>query len=235
MFQFLIGWLQTSTRGRVDNGKAVFQFLIGWLQTNRKGLFLTIRMIVSIPHRLATNSHRDRAPSFFSDVSIPHRLATNILKISQYFLGRILFQFLIGWLQTTSESFAFTSTFVCFNSSQVGYKLRDIFVRWLWTDGVSIPHRLATNFCSTKYSPALSGFQFLIGWLQTRKLFEKRDRFTESFNSSQVGYKQFIQKMRENIWWRFQFLIGWLQTYTSGFLILLQMRVSIPHRLATNS
>ncbi len=78
----------------------------------------------------------------------------------------------------------------CFNSSQVGYKLRVEACSALPHSSVSIPHRLATN---TAADGATIDIQ-------------------DGFNSSQVGYKRVA-------WWSsslpaapFQFLIGWLQT-----------------------
>ena len=146
----------------------------------------------------------------------------------------IMFQFLIGWLQTNKSA---ESTCKCygvsipyrlatntvhsrephnsmgsFNSLQVGYKHRGA-GKTPFYDEVSIPYRLATN--------GSSGFAY--------------HEEMQGFNSLQVGYKQvFPQSLygdkRVSIPYRlatnryflrvstgineFQFLIGWLQTKT---------------------
>ena len=144
-FQFLIGWLQTVLLPWVIlAGLIQFQFLIGWLQTKMEKLDLLDRNLVSIPHRLATNSGNltDWTTSFTSFNS------------SQ--VGYKLRMWLIG-----------ISLSACFNSSQVGYKQFISATGCKSLRGVSIPHRLATNFQLIK----MERFIFL------------------SFNSSQVGYK----------------------------------------------
>ncbi len=78
---------------------------------------------------------------------------------------------------------------------------------------VSIPHRYSTN----------------------NKNCYKRYRRLESFNPSQVFYKQ---NTMESIWSKkcwFQSLIGILQTVLTGQKIAQNCVVSIPHRYSTNS
>ena len=127
-------------------------------------------------------------PSNSSPVSIPHRLATNSVLSSNNLIA------------STS-----------FNSSQVGYKHAGKHTCAPSNRTVSIPHRLATN-CNGPYRASSStGFQFLIGWLQTflRKYAKPNEL---SFNSSQVGYKPIIDAIDRVLFFEFQFLIGWLQT-----------------------
>ena len=57
-------------------------------------------------------------------------------------------------------------------------------------EGVSIPHRLATNFIIGGSMLLFHLFQFLIGWLQTI------NNYANAFYTRE-----------------FQFLIGWLQTW----------------------
>ena len=99
-----------------------------------------------------------------------------------------------------------------FNSSQVGYKQT---IRILNSIAVSVFQFLIgwlqTNFIKKQYGIGRK-FQFLIGWLQT--------------------YVTFIVR-RDNS--KFQFLIGWLQTSFILEITKDKRKVSIPHRLATNS
>ena len=56
----------------------MFQFLIGWLQTTTPAAPFTTSVGVSIPYRLATNVSLFHLPFIhFCFVSIPYRLATN--------------------------------------------------------------------------------------------------------------------------------------------------------------
>ncbi len=189
-FQFLIGRLQTTYKTvsiqlghlsfnssqvgykpnvcgiRSGRQPGEFQFLIGRLQTETSGARIGLSSSVSIPHRQATN--RTLAPFPGSEcqkfqfligrlqtietarhpraqfvVSIPHRQATNLLDVRGF--GMVL----------------------CFNSSQVGYKLPShadcaqkqlefqfligrlqthlVITRSAGLLDVSIPHRQATN------------------------------------------------------------------------------------------
>ena len=125
-FQFLIGWLQTCKRVKAKRSmRKMFQFLIGWLQTSLNSGGFFPNSLVSIPYRLATNSHMLSKFLLHSHVSIPYRLATNHFCPSAYIL-LLWFQFLIGWLQTSP----FTAYIIPSSSL------------------VSIPYRLATNYIS---------------------------------------------------------------------------------------
>ena len=57
--------------------EVVFQFLIGWLQTSQSNLQLRSLYLVSIPYRLATNLPPLELKIGQESVSIPYRLATN--------------------------------------------------------------------------------------------------------------------------------------------------------------
>ena len=77
---------------------------------------------------------------------------------------------------------------------------------------VSIPYRLATNFKIVEPEDGQQfEFQFLIGWLQTKKLVLLR-KITLEFQFL-IGWLQTAIKnpgaLRKKL---FQFLIGWLQT-----------------------
>ena len=124
---------------------------------------------VSIPYRLATNKSwlivntipivgfnslqvgykqdiETPRTEYFVEVSIPYRLATN--KFEKFKIFQILlFQFLIGWLQT-NYSRNTRGIGVSFNSLQVGYKPRTIMLNGKPFLTVSIPYRLATNLMS---------------------------------------------------------------------------------------
>ena len=145
-------------------------------------------------------------------VSIPYRLATNQRRASKKNVKTVLFQFLIGWLQTPVSFIQSLFNLRCFNSLQVGYKLIDEGLGETWAK-VSIPYRLATNLSASLNDGCIPKFQFLIGWLQT-------------MSNGQSG----TSLRRE-----FQFLIGWLQTYVAGYRKEGGEKVSIPYRLATNT
>ena len=128
---------------------------------------LEMTRAVSIPYRLATN-FTVAASAVLSNfgfnslqvgykqitevlkeiekrvVSIPYRLATNRSNTC-YVHSVMLFQFLIGWLQTTARNHHLY-IYPRFNSLQVGYKLiHDEMTRITFDNIVSIPYRLATN------------------------------------------------------------------------------------------
>ena len=79
---------------------------------------------------------------------------------------------------------------------------------------VSIPYRLATNLQGIDVTKYVDEFQFLIGWLQTRKL--------TSVKSENIEFQFLIGWLQTHINVTlykdgvavFQFLIGWLQTCT---------------------
>ena len=55
---------------------------------------------VSIPHRYARNQRRHLCMAGTPGVSIPHRYARNDIDIANITSGEIVFQFLIGTLET---------------------------------------------------------------------------------------------------------------------------------------
>ena len=127
-FQFLIGWLQTgiinwgilcvfigvSIPYRLATNLSFsyrskeyfeFQFLIGWLQTQLNSAVSSLVTFVSIPYRLATNRFKGLSSGDKeATVSIPYRLATNTSCGEGNFFECSWFQFLIGWLQTDSQT-----------------------------------------------------------------------------------------------------------------------------------
>ena len=153
----------------------MFQFLIGWLQT-----FFIIPHL--LPENLRFNSlqvgykpgctHCDKSKSI---VSIPYRLATNTAA-SKVCSSQCLFQFLIGWLQTTHLHNNEFIAKISFNSLQVGYK-----------QNYTVHTAMLT-----------SRFQFLIGWLQTNLPISYFDVII-SFNSLQVGYKLYSAPGNSNM------------------------------------
>ena len=98
---------------------------------------------VSIPSRLATNIPHFPRGCGLTPVSIPSRLATNQL-MQDFPATQILFQFLLGWLQTLA----------------LAKQKRTL-------SKVSIPSRLATNRKIILSPNCFHLFQFLLGWLQT--------------------------------------------------------------------
>ena len=163
---------------------------------------------VSIPHRQATNMVLQGIGPDACLVSIPHRQATNEV-IMLHRLPNDVFQSLIGRLQTRPLILQ-VSLLRCFNPSQVGYKLLQIWRNSNRT-AVSIPHRQATNPLRHTRIYSLNRFQSLIGRLQTRLIENGRiivcdvsiphrqatnlllpsllSLLRDRFNPSQVGYK----------------------------------------------
>ena len=169
----------------------------------------------------------------FSMVSIPHRQATNktLHMVPPAAMDEGFNSSQVGYKQTFPW-LSHVTRLGGFNSSQVGYKQKvegaqDFLI------GVSIPHRQATNVRKDSLSAYSCMFQFLIGRLQTPStlaalrpahLFQFLIGRLQTcyacdilvaisrFNSSQVGYKH----------------MG-LNRKSPG-----AMKVSIPHRQATN-
>ena len=165
-----------------------------------------------------------------------------------------MFQFLIGRLQTP-YLWASDLSFRGFNSSQVGYKhveldrkggLKKMFqfligrlqTIWVWTSCCRVSQfQFLIGRLQTKGAIHLGRlgdvFQFLIGRLQTMVKYPIW-LICWSFNSSQVGYKLRAPLFLRDRQAGFQFLIGRLQTSVRYIQGLLEYRVSIPHRQATN-
>ena len=121
-----------------------FQFLIGWLQTQ-----ITLLL--------------QQEKQGFNSSQVGYKHTSTCISI----ININMFQFLIGWLQTYPNEITTNATMVF-----------QFLIGWLQTTGgtafrifsvgVSIPHRLATNCRAYKYALSRKEqFQFLIGWLQT--------------------------------------------------------------------
>ena len=124
----------------------LFQFLIGWLQTLASAyLEMDSRILVSIPHRLATNKLRHLVQFHLLQSFNSSQVGYKLKRLYGLIEEDEQFQFLIGWLQTEFDLSYQIFFSVCFNSSQVGYKLTRQSRRIRAGGEVSIPHRLATN------------------------------------------------------------------------------------------
>ena len=150
-------------------------------------------------------------------VSIPYRLATNYL-FDTSSAANIMFQFLIGWLQThTTPNYTLVGV-DSFNSLQVGYKPKQArqYSRLFQEKAlplVSIPYRLATNVETTVWKVVDNGVVSIPYRLATNQKSEKDNRKQQyCFNSLQVGYKHYPRVTVCTTFKVFQFLIGWLQT-----------------------
>ena len=173
------------------DGLPEFQFLIGWLQTvpvchfsYMYGIRFNSLQVGYKPHFLCGHIH-------IPLVSIPYRLATNSHAVLSIFCLIRKFQFLIGWLQTRNI-YAYLLHQACFNSLQVGYKL-DRFDTINEKSGRKTPgfNSLQVGYKQSIEKPTLPTsflFQFLIGWLQTAPL-QTHAQALLGFNSLQVGYK----------------------------------------------
>ena len=102
LFQFLIGTLQTDYwRTGTENRSKVsipYRYATNGI-AKRVG---TRRWVVSIPYRYATNTRHLWLVCRGSMVSIPYRYATNHGSVID-FVMQLLFQFLIGTLQTHTQ------------------------------------------------------------------------------------------------------------------------------------
>ena len=103
----------------------------------------TLKKLVSIPYRYATNSYAQEFTKIIAEVSIPYRYATNEYRYrKRKYIYR--FQSLIGTLQTTLARFnIFCATL--FQSLIGTLQTVRIFPSSNLTKSVSIPYRYATN------------------------------------------------------------------------------------------
>ena len=158
MFQFLIGWLQTSTR---PTGKA--QTLRGFNS-------------LQVGYKLLALQKAGEVKRSFNSLQVGYKLQKRPL----YGWIWTQFQFLIGWLQTTFKEHPWVNG-GSFNSLQVGYKLNEVDKLGVWKRGfnsLQVGYKLGTvYFIVDKFLK----FQFLIGWLQTPRPFSSSKTGSKSF------------------------------------------------------
>ena len=168
MFQFLIGWLQTQNFSSSTSQFLSFNSLqVGYkpfscLKNEESSLCFNSLQVGYKPYTLYWNLKQFNC---FNSLQVGYKPSKRPQPNGLY----LVFQFLIGWLQTgcstvIGSSFPYKA---CFNSLQVGYK-RVFRLLFRHSREVSIPYRLATNVpIGFTISYWIHEFQFLIGWLQT--------------------------------------------------------------------
>ena len=176
-------------------------------------MHLPLTLAVSIPHRYDPNLKKPKKHSRVClVVSIPHRYDPNTAFVAPVDNGLILFQFLIGTIQTQIDALITIEDF------QFQFLIGTI----------------QTEICQLSQNAPVS-FQFLIGTIQTCCL-TIRPPTTRASVSIPHRYDPNLRypgrtKHRS---WTFQFLIGTIQTKSPARCWSGGWRVSIPHRYDPN-
>ena len=152
-----------------------------------------MRIIVSIPYRLATNNlgikRSTELYNCFNSLQVSYKLI-RLIRIKSLF---IWFQFLIGQLQTENwDGTGQTAIIVSIpyrlaTNKQMRYKLFSLLSRFQFLIG-----QLQTKVLNIINGTVSAMFQFLIGQLQTRGSFSQRQALQPGFNSLQVSYKPIL-------------------------------------------
>ena len=133
-------------------------------------------------------------------------------------LLRLMFQSLIGWLQTIIDGKGGWQYLFCFNPLQVGYKHAVLFYQTLRSVSVSIPYRLATNAMLIAAGLTVRRVSIPYRLATNSRVHFYVPNSKECFNPLQVGYKRYFWKYTVNHDIQFQSLIGWLQTFIVVFV-----------------
>ena len=188
---------------------------------------------ISIPHRQATDSKRRWSGKGGERISIPHRQATDSYRFPVFPLLLVLFQSLIGRLQTRF-GFGYRFGFLLFQSLIGRLQTFALILAPFLFCFISIPHRQATDSDQSLVLISSPLFQSLIGRLQTwwsrwswrwlwlisiphRQATDWSGKGTYAlttslyFNPSQVGYRR-----------------------SCGHPATIMSIISIPHRQATD-
>ncbi len=189
-FQFLIGWLQTIQRKKSQVWEALlFQFLIGWLQTRR--VIQNLYEKKPFQFLIGWLQTRDENGGMTEIAWFQFLIGwLQTVSISTGYRVKYQFQFLIGWLQTEIEGALNPEVFESFNSLQVGYKLPG--KGWI----------ISPDHC---FNSLQVGYKRMFLIRRYRQLKQVSIPYRLATNKTTWMTMQRILK--------FQFLIGWLQTF----------------------